>query len=119
MLKKLSILLSTLLLVVGSFFLTMSPALAATYEVKMGSDSFMLQFDPSTITIKAGDTVKWINNKMSPHNLVFDDSSLESHKALLFAAGDSVETTFPNPGSYSYYCEPHRGAGMVGTVIVQ
>ncbi|MEM9276467.1 MAG: plastocyanin [Cyanobacteria bacterium P01_F01_bin.143] len=119
MLKKLSILFSTLLLVVGSFFVTVSPALASTYEVKMGTDSFMLQFDPSTITIKAGDTVKWVNNKMSPHNLVFDDSSIESHKGLLFAAGDSVQNTFTEPGTYSYYCEPHRGAGMLGFVIVE
>ncbi|MYG38388.1 MAG: plastocyanin, partial [Synechococcus sp. SB0676_bin_10] len=26
---------------------------------------------------------------------------------------------FNEPGTYSYYCEPHRGAGMVGTITVQ
>ena len=119
MAKKLSLLFSTLLLVVSSFFLSVNPALAATYEVKMGTDSYQLGFEPSTITIKAGDTVKWVNNKLSPHNVAFDDPSLESHKQLLFAPGDSYETTFTNPGEYTYYCEPQRGAGMVGKVIVE
>ncbi len=119
MTKKLSLFFSTVLLVAASFFMTVNPALAATYEVKMGTDAGQLGFDPSTLTIKAGDTVKWVNNKLSPHNVAFEDSSLESHKQLLFSPGDSVETTFPNPGTYSYYCEPHRGAGMVGKIIVE
>ena len=119
MTKKLSLLFSTLLLIVSSFFLSVSPALATTYEVKMGTDSYQLGFEPSTVTIKAGDTVKWVNNKLSPHNVAFEDSSIESHKQLLFSPGDSYETTFTEPGEYTYYCEPHRGAGMVGKVIVQ
>ena len=119
MVRKLSLLFSTVLLIVGSFFITVNPALATTYEVKMGTDSGLLQFEPSTLTIKAGDTVKWVNNKLYPHNVAFEDSSIASHKQLVFAPGDSYETTFDTPGSYTYYCEPHRGAGMVGTVVVE
>lgn len=119
MVKKLSLLFSALLLIVGSFFVTVNPALATTYEVKMGTDTGLLKFDPSTITIKTGDTVKWINNKMYPHNVAFEDSSIESHKQLVFAPGDGYSTTFDTPGTYTYYCEPHRGAGMVATVIVE
>ena len=119
MIKKLSLLFSTVLLVVASFFMTVNPAFAATYEVKMGTDTGLLQFDPSTITIKAGDTVKWVNNKLYPHNVAFEDRSIESHKQLVFSPGDSYETTFDTPGTYSYYCEPHRGAGMVGTITVE
>ena len=37
---------------------------AATVEVKLGADSGMLAFEPSTVTIKAGDTVKFVNNKL-------------------------------------------------------
>ena len=117
--KKLSLLFSTVLLIAASFFMTVNPAFAATYEVKMGTDTGLLQFDPPTISIKPGDTVKWVNNKMSPHNVSFEDTSLESHKQLVFSPGDSYETTFPNPGTYTYYCEPHRGAGMVGKIIVE
>ncbi|NJR65870.1 MAG: plastocyanin, partial [Leptolyngbyaceae cyanobacterium CRU_2_3] len=27
--------------------------------------------------------------------------------------------SFDTPGTYSYYCAPHRGAGMVGKITVQ
>lgn len=126
MTKKLGLLLSTVLLVITSFFLTANPAAAETYEVKMGSDNGMLQFVPSTLNIKSGDTVKWVNNKMSPHNVVFDSSkvsddlaSKSSHKSLAFSPGESFTSTFDEPGEYPYYCEPHRGAGMVGKIVVE
>ena len=111
----------TVALVVGGFLLWMSPASAATVEVKMGSDSGMLAFDPPTVTIQAGDTVKWVNNKMAPHNVVFEDSSAgdKSHSNLSFSPGETYSSTFDTAGEYTYYCEPHRGAGMVGKIVVQ
>jgi plastocyanin len=124
--KKLGLLLSTVLLVIASFAFSVSPAAAETFSVKMGSDSGMLQFDPANLTIKAGDTVKWVNNKLAPHNVVFDSSKVgdavaakASHKNLVFSPGESYETTFDEPGEYTYYCEPHRGAGMAGKITVQ
>jgi plastocyanin len=124
--KKLGLLLSALLLVVASFFVSVTPAAAETYTVKMGTDSGQLQFDPANLTIKVGDSVKWVNNKLSPHNAVFDSSKVDeavatklSHKSLLFSPGESFTTTFDQPGEYPYYCEPHRGAGMVGKITVQ
>ena len=129
MVKKLGLLLSAVLLVATSFFLGANSASAATYEVKMGSDTGMLQFVPNTVTVKPGDTIKWVNNKMSPHNIVFDSSKMDdalaakaSHKNMVFSPGESYETTFPAdiaPGEYPFYCEPHRGAGMGGKVIVE
>jgi plastocyanin len=105
-----------LLLVLG---LGVASVNAATVEVKLGSDSGMLAFEPSTVTIKAGDTVKFVNNKMAPHNAVFDGHDELSHADLAFAPGESWEETFTTAGTYDYYCEPHRGAGMVGKVIVE
>lgn len=119
MTKKISLLLSALILVVSTFFFNVNPAVAGTVEVKMGTDSGMLKFDPATVTIKSGDTVKWENNKMSPHNVVFENATDKSHKNLVFSPGDGYESTFNEAGEYSYYCQPHRGAGMVGKVIVQ
>lgn len=42
-----------------------------------------------------------------------------SHEDYLNAPGEKVSTKFSTPGEYSYYCEPHQGAGMAGKVIVQ
>jgi plastocyanin len=32
--------------------------------------------------------------------------------------GDSFTRSFDTAGNYEYYCEPHRGAGMNGMVVV-
>lgn len=117
--KTLGLALCAVVLAVSSFLLGVSPASAETVSVKMGADNGLLAFDPPTVTIKAGDTVKWVNNKLSPHNVVVDGHQELSHKALAFSPGESFEATFNDPGTYSYYCEPHRGAGMVGKVIVE
>ena len=123
--KKISLAISLMLSLVVSFFLVVSPASADTFEVKMGADNGMLKFEPSALTIHKGDTVKWVNNKLSPHNVVFDstktpvDAASISHKALVFAPGESFSTTFDQAGTYAYYCEPHRGAGMVATITVE
>ena len=96
-----------------------SSAQANTVEVKLGTGSGMLAFEPSTVNISAGDTVKFVNNKLAPHNAVFDGNEALSHPDLAFAPGESWEKTFSTAGSYDFYCEPHRGAGMVGTVVVK
>jgi plastocyanin len=42
-----------------------------------------------------------------------------SYEDYLNAPGEVVTRKFTTAGSYSYYCEPHQGAGMKGTVIVK
>lgn len=118
--RSLSLALCAVALVIGSFLMAVSPAAADTFTVKMGADSGMLAFEPSTLTIKSGDTVKWQNNKLPPHNIMFEgDAKNKSHDQLMFSPGESYEATFDAPGTYSYYCSPHRGAGMAGKIVVQ
>ncbi|MFM7712699.1 MAG: plastocyanin, partial [Microcystis sp.] len=52
--KKLGLLVATVVLVVSSFFFNTASASAETFTVKMGGDAGTLQFDPPTLTIKAG-----------------------------------------------------------------
>ena len=99
--------------------LGVSSVQAKTVEVKLGTDAGMLAFEPNSINISAGDTVKFVNNKLAPHNAVFDGNDDLSHPDLAFAPGESWERTFSTAGTYDFYCEPHRGAGMVGKVTVQ
>lgn len=117
--KKIGLAIASLLFVVGSFFMTASPAAAEVVTVKMGSDSGQLVFDPKVVTIKVGDTVKWVNNKAFPHNIVFDGHAELSHKKLIQKPKAELESTFSEAGEFSYYCSPHRGAGMAGKVIVE
>jgi plastocyanin len=126
--RSLSLILCTVVLIVGSFFLAANPASADSVTVKMGSSKGLV-FDPKVVTVKPGDTVKWEVGNLPPHNVVFDavpnqDKELAtklSHKGLE-GAGKSFEVTIPADapaGEYTYYCLPHRGAGMVGKVVVQ
>lgn len=117
--RRFSLLAVAAVLCLGSFFVATAPAAAQTVSVKMGADNGMLAFEPATLEIKAGDTVQWVNNKLAPHNMVIEGKPELSHKDLAFAPGETFEATFTEPGTYSYYCEPHRGAGMVGKIVVQ
>ncbi|MFN3927772.1 MAG: plastocyanin [Pseudanabaenaceae cyanobacterium] len=94
-------------------------ARAEVYTVKMGGDQGQLAFVPKVLKIKVGDTVQWVNNKAFPHNVVFEGHDELSHKKLMQKPQQKVETTFTTAGEFPYYCTPHRGAGMVGKIIVQ
>jgi len=99
----------------------------ARAEVKLGSDGGGLVFVPDKLTIKAGESVTFKNNVGFPHNVVFDEDAIPegvdaaaiSKEDYLNAAGETVDVKFTKAGEYNYYCEPHRGAGMKGTITVQ
>ncbi|GCL37387.1 plastocyanin [Sphaerospermopsis reniformis] len=130
--RRLTLAVLTVLLVVSSFAVFTPTASAETYTVKLGTDKGLLQFQPKALTIKRGDTIEWLNNKLAPHNVVFDatknpakDKALAeslSHTKLLLNPGQKVTTTFPADapsGDYLFYCTPHRGAGMAGKITVE
>jgi len=92
----------------------------------MGSDSGALVFEPSSVSVKAGETVTFVNNVGFPHNVVFDEDAVPagvnadaiSHEDYFNAPGEKYDLTLKEAGSYSFYCEPHQGAGMAGTITV-
>jgi len=99
---------------------------AETKTVKMGSDSGQLVFVPDEVKICKGDSVTWVNNKGGPHNVVFDEEAIPagvdqgaiSMDDQLGDEGATFTKKFDTAGSYAYYCEPHRGAGMNGNLVV-
>jgi|Transcript_11748 plastocyanin len=99
---------------------------AATKMVKLGADNGQLVFVPDEIEICKGDSVTWTNNKAGPHNVVFDEEAIPegvtqesiSMDGLLNDEGATFTKKFDVAGSYAYYCEPHRGAGMNGALTV-
>lgn len=42
-----------------------------------------------------------------------------SAEDYLNSKGEVVVRKFEKAGTYEYYCEPHSGAGMKGTITVQ
>jgi plastocyanin len=80
-----------------------------------------IQFNPSKVTISAGDTVTWKNDEGVPH-----DVDKESGPGAQFNSGpqggmmegDTFKHTFDKPGTYKYICRVHA-PGMAGTIIVK
>jgi len=118
---------NTVLAGLVSVGLMTTPVVANAVDVKLGSDGGQLVFVPDEVTIKAGDSVSWVGNKGMPHNVVFDEEAVPdgtdldalNHEDMVNESGEKVTSKFAKAGTYAYYCEPHRGAGMAGTVIVK
>lgn len=69
-------------------------------------------FNPSSITIKKGDSITWTNEDSVPHTVTgagFDSRAL--------IPGKSYSYTFNDAGSYDYKCSIHPT--MKATVVVQ
>ncbi len=84
---------------------TGSPA-AATVTMKN------VKFEPATVNVKAGETVRWVWDDGS----IQHDVSGEGFKSEVKADG-SFEHTFATAGSFAYVCTVHRDT-MKGTVEV-
>lgn len=76
-----------------------------------------LTFSPSTLTIDAGTDVRWMNVSAVLHT-VTPDGHTEWTRVELADEGDLFVHTFTTPGTYEYFCEPHVGQGMTGTITV-
>ena len=64
------------------------------------------QYRPARLAVKAGTTVRWINQeKRTTHSVLFTGpGGFESER---FFPGDSWERRFDQPGLYPYTCGPH------------
>jgi plastocyanin len=90
-----------------------SSSSSGTTEVEMDDD----YFKPKTISGKAGSTVKieLKNEGSNEHNFKIDsqkqaDADVEPGKTA------TLSVKIPTSGSVQFYCEYHKGLGMVGTV---
>lgn len=69
-------------------------------------------FDPSSLTVKAGDTVTWTNKDSATHTVT--GTNWQSGP---LASGATYSHKFDAAGSYDYHCSIHPT--MTGTVVVQ
>lgn len=86
------------------------------------SDS--LKFDPSTLTVKAGQPVQLTlsNTGQMQHDWSLDQGAAQPVK-IVANAGQSATGTFTidRPGTYTFICSVpgHAAAGMKGTITAQ
>jgi len=61
-------------------------------------------FDPQTMTVKAGDTVKWVNNSDENHLLASSTAGTFTASSIVHKSGSSDNTltvSFPTAGTYT------------------
>lgn len=105
---------STLLVAVIAIVLGL-PALAQNSPANVVDakiDNF--SFNPATITVPVGTTVRWTNRDDIPHTVVSDK---EIFKSKTLDTDDQYSYTFTKAGTYGYFCSIHPK--MTGKVIVQ
>ena len=90
-----------------------------TVEVGVGSGG--VAFAPTNLWIDTGTTVtfEWVGSKS--HNVLFEempDGAGVSGYEGLESGGFTHEITFETGGIYKYYCQPHKGLGMLGGIAV-
>ena len=119
-------------LATGNADLASSPDLApVTRTVNVGQGGNV--FAPATLTINAGDTVNfvWASNNHNvvsgtvsggvgtPDNKFCNPNNQNCAAAPVANTGNTYSYTFTTKGTYPYYCRPHAGVGMAGTITVQ
>lgn len=101
-------------------------AMAQEVEVMVGPN-FSLTFAPQVVNIKVGQTVRWtwasgshnvVSGKNGADNAFCSPNDANCAQAALSNAGFVYRHKFNQAGSFSYFCAPHLGAGMTGTVNV-
>jgi len=103
--------------VIPALLALVAPAIAAVYQVRAAD----FKFTPSTLAIKAGDTVEWIMPEAIQHNVVQGSNcryQTGGFKSTLLSNGQKYSHVFDKKGTYPYFCTPHCDRGMKGTITV-
>lgn len=74
------------------------------------------RFVPSKITIKMGDSIKFVNKSKNFHNVVAEKLKI---RTKLIKKGEFLVIKPDQVGDFSYYCQPHRAMGMVGKITIK
>jgi amicyanin len=81
------------------------------YQVKIDNFSFA----PTTLTVPAGATVTWVNQDDVPHIVVSKNG--RDFKSPVMDTDQKFSHSFPQAGTYDYYCSIHPQ--MTGRVVVK
>jgi plastocyanin len=108
------------------FALLLLPALASaeTVIVQMTTVDGEPRFVPEEVSIRPGDTVRWINTDLQLEHAVAngtgsaDPLSGTRWSSGLLRLGEFFEHAFPQAGDFEYFSVPHEYEGMFGVVHV-
>lgn len=103
--------------------ITTSPAASPSAATVQNMVTILVSgFSPQTITIKAGDSITWINSDSANHTVNSDPHPVHSlypilNQVSMIQAGEKKSLTFTTAGQYTYH--DHLNPQLTGTVIVK
>jgi len=99
------------------------PGAGETEEVVVGPGGNLV-FEPEELTILQGTTVNFVWDSDN-HNVVVEAQpedanweGTEGDSSVTYDTGHEYSHTFETLGTYDYYCQPHRSAGMIASIEV-
>jgi plastocyanin len=72
------------------------------------------RFEPATLTVAPGTTLRWTNNGRHKHTVTASDGRWDSGD---LGPGQVYSATFTQPGTYEYFCRHHKE--MRGSIVVK
>ncbi len=111
---KLNFLILGVLLVIG--VVAASGCTSTNQSTNQSGNTVVMQnmsYNPSTLNVKVGTTVTWVNKDSVTHDVVSDTGLFNSGT---LTNGMSYNYTFNQTGSYPYHCTIHPS--MTGTIVV-
>ena len=107
---------------------TKSPAETNTVQMVSGNTNYY--FDPIGLFIEKGETVTWKSKSGAHTSTAYEkgtgpatvtrvpDGASSWNSGFISGGGQTFEHTFEVPGTYDYFCIPHKSLGMVGRIVV-
>jgi plastocyanin len=89
--------------------LVAASAAATTHDVAISNFAFV----PGSVTVAAGDSVRWTNQDTAQHTVTADNGSFDSGP---LSKGQTFTRPFSTSGTFAYHCNFHPD--MRGTVVV-
>ena len=89
------------------------PVLAASHGGAKTVEISGFKFSPANLSVKAGDTVQFVNMDGAPHTATAKDGSFDTGR---LGKGQSKAVTFSKKGTFDYFCAVHPN--MKGKITV-
>lgn len=103
----------TVIIITTGFYLA-SEAYAQSIDVEISDTAFV----PNDFHIGVGDQVHFNHTNVNHHEIWYESKGNVSTAVLELGQLGSWTETFKDPGTYEFWCETHKGSGMVGKITV-
>ena len=79
----------------------------------------MMVFEPAVLSIKKGDTVKFVATDVAHNSSSVEGMIPEGAQPWVGPMNEDIEVTLTEEGVYVYQCTPHNMMAMIGVIKVE